>query len=102
MDEQIKEVDMVNHPPHYEGKYECIDVMLECFGAAAVQNFCICNAFKYMYRCCKKMNKIQDIEKAQWYLNKYLEIENNSTDYVCKEFEKLEEIIKNNGKYKKG
>ena len=67
--------DMVNYPPHYcTGKFECIDVMTEIFGAEAVQNFCLCNAFKYLYRTNRK-NGIEDIKKAQWYINKYIELE---------------------------
>lgn len=67
--------DYVNHPPHYEsGQFECIDVMLETQGINAVQNFCVCNAFKYLYRHNKK-NGDEDIKKAAWYLNKYLELE---------------------------
>ena len=67
--------DVVNHPAHYEtGKFECIDVMLETQGKEAVLNFCICNAFKYLYRCRKK-NGLEDIKKANWYLNKYIELE---------------------------
>lgn len=43
--------DIVNHPSHYEtGSFECIDVMLETQGKEAVMDFCICNAFKYLYR----------------------------------------------------
>lgn len=43
--------DNVNHPSHYEtGSFECIDVMLETQGKEAVKNFCLCNAFKYIYR----------------------------------------------------
>lgn len=68
-------IDMVSHPPHYEtGKFECIEVMQEVFGVEAVQNFCVCNAFKYLYRHRRKNGK-EDIEKARWYLNKYLELE---------------------------
>lgn len=68
--------DNVNHPEHYEtGKFECIDVMIETQGAEAVKNFCICNAFKYLYRHGRK-NGREDIEKAIWYLNKYLELDN--------------------------
>ena len=38
----------VSHPAHYnQGKYECIDVMLETFGKEATKNFCLLNAFKY-------------------------------------------------------
>ncbi len=56
--------DNVNHPAHYEsGKYECIDVMLETQGLQAVESFCICNAFKYLYRH-KKKNQIEDIKKG--------------------------------------
>nr|DAF11056.1 MAG TPA: nucelotide kinase [Caudoviricetes sp.]DAJ63030.1 MAG TPA: nucelotide kinase [Caudoviricetes sp.] len=67
-------LDPVNHPSHYEtGKYECIGVMLETQGPEAVKGFCICNAFKYLYRHRKK-NQTEDIEKAIWYLNRYLEL----------------------------
>lgn len=66
--------DPVNHPSHYEtGKYECIDVMIETQGAEAVKAFCVCNAFKYLYRHSYK-NGDEDIKKAIWYLNKYLEL----------------------------
>lgn len=68
--------DMVNHPVHYEsGKFECIDVMLETQGEEAVKDFCILNAFKYLYRHRRK-NGVEDIKKAKWYLDKYIEIEN--------------------------
>ena len=67
--------DMVNHPTHYEtGKFECIEVMVETQGVEAVQDSCICNAFKYLYRHNRK-NGVEDVEKAQWYINKYLELE---------------------------
>ena len=67
--------DNVNHHSHYEtGKFECIEVMQEVFGTEAVQNFCVCNAFKYLYRHRRKNGK-EDIEKALWYINKYLELE---------------------------
>ena len=65
--------DNVNHPEHYTGKYECLDVMIETQGIDAVLDFCICNAFKYLYRHRKK-NGIEDLKKAKWYIDKYLEI----------------------------
>ena len=72
---EIQVEDSVNHPSHYEtGKYECIDVMLETQGVDAVKDFCICNAFKYLYRHNNK-NGSEDISKAHWYLTKYLELE---------------------------
>lgn len=66
--------DNVNHPSHYEtGKFECIEVMEEALGTEAVKGFCLCNAFKYIYRCRNK-NGIEDIKKADWYLKKLIEI----------------------------
>lgn len=67
----------VNHPSHYnQGKFECIDVMVETFGKEATKNFCLLNAFKYVWRTNKKNGK-EDIEKAVFYLNKLLELEGN-------------------------
>lgn len=68
-------IDNVNHPKHYEtGKFECIDVMVETQGVEAVMNFCLCNAFKYIYRTRRK-NGLEDVKKAIWYLTKYVELE---------------------------
>lgn len=64
--------DNVNHPSHYTGRYECIDVMQDVFGDEATDNFCLCNAFKYIWRANKK-NGLEDVKKAVWYLNKYIE-----------------------------
>lgn len=67
--------DVVNHPSHYEtGKFECIDVMQEVFGKEAVQNFCLCNAFKYLYRT-KRKNGLEDVKKCRWYVDKFIELE---------------------------
>ena len=66
--------DNVNHPNHYTGKYECVDVMIETQGIEATKNFCICNAFKYLWRHDKK-NGVEDVKKAAWYLNKFIELE---------------------------
>jgi hypothetical protein len=68
--------DNVHHPSHYADNakgIECIDAMEAAFGSQAVQCFCICNAFKYLFRYTKK-NGIEDIHKAQWYINKYIEL----------------------------
>lgn len=74
---QKTQPDNVNHPQHYEtGKYECIDVMVEAIGLEDTKGFCLCNAFKYIYRCTKKHNTpVEDVKKAIWYLNKFLELE---------------------------
>lgn len=78
MAQQIEDADNVNHPQHYTGGIECIDAMLQQFGKEQVKSFCLLNAFKYLFRCNKKHNTpIEDVKKAIWYLNKYIEIVNN-------------------------
>jgi hypothetical protein len=78
------ETNNVNHPKHYsQGNIECIDAMESAFGTQVVLLFCMCNAFKYIWRHSKK-NGIEDIKKAMWYINKYLELydklNNNNTE----------------------
>lgn len=66
--------DNVN-PSHYKaGKYECINVMIAIFGKEAVKIFCILNAFKYIFRF-KNKNGLEDIKKSRWYIDKYIELE---------------------------
>lgn len=68
--------DPVHHPSHYEtGKFECIEVMEEALGRDAVEGFCICNTFKYLYRSQRK-NGLEDLEKAKWYLDKLIGMRN--------------------------
>ena len=72
---EVAEESNVNHPSHYnQGKYECIDVMVETFGQEAAQNFCLLNAFKYIWRA-KNKNGMEDVNKAIWYLNKLVDLE---------------------------
>lgn len=72
--------DNVNHPKHYgSGKFECIDVMIETQGIEAVKAFCLCNALKYLYRHNNK-NGVEDIRKARWYIDKYLELEGDTNE----------------------
>lgn len=62
--------DVVAHPKHYEGStsLECIETMRFAFGDFAVAYFCLCNAFKYLWRY-KHKNGIEDVEKARWYVD---------------------------------
>jgi hypothetical protein len=48
--------------------------MIAVFGVEAVKNFALLNAFKYIWRTDRK-NGREDLEKAAWYLRKYLELE---------------------------
>ena len=71
-----KSNDNVNHPYHYtHGNIECIDAMVAAYGEKIVMDFCICNSFKYLFRF-KNKGGVEDIKKCQWYLNKYLELDN--------------------------
>jgi hypothetical protein len=63
-------IDNIN-PSHYKDScsIECIESMIIAFGAEAVYDFCICNAYKYLWRH-KNKNGMEDINKAIWYVNK--------------------------------
>ena len=62
--------DPVNHHSHYADtcSLECADVMLITFGVDGVNYFYLGNAFKYMWRY-KHKNGVEDLKKAQWYLD---------------------------------
>lgn len=64
--------DMVNHPSHYEGgtSMECIDSMLAVLGHDGLISFCIGNAYKYIWRHQLKGKPLEDLQKAEWYINK--------------------------------
>lgn len=65
--------DPVNRPEHYtSGGIECIDAMTAAFGDETVKDFCLCNAFKYLWRHRQK-NGVEDLKKARWYLNRLIE-----------------------------
>ena len=67
--------DNVNHPAHYETNgVECFDAIVASQVICAAEDFCICNAMKYIWRHRNK-NGLEDIRKAIWYLNKYVELE---------------------------
>lgn len=58
--------DAVNHPPHYKvGGIETID-----FIEAKSLSYNLGNVVKYITRADHKGNKIEDLKKAQWYLNR--------------------------------
>jgi hypothetical protein len=62
----IMTYDNVNHPSHYKmGGIETID-----FIEAKSLNYNLGNVVKYITRADYKGNKIEDLKKAQWYLNR--------------------------------
>ena len=62
--------DAVNHPPHYNyGGAECIDVLADLLGPQGLQDYCVGNAFKYLWRHKHKGKAVQDLKKARFYLD---------------------------------
>jgi len=70
----IAKPDPVNHPAHYKvGGIETID-----FIEAKKLNYNIGNVVKYLTRADHKGNRLQDLRKAQWYLEREIwNVENN-------------------------
>jgi hypothetical protein len=64
--------DMVNHPPHYQGKVECIDAIEAALGPDGFAAYCRGNAIKYSFRAGRKGPCEQDIAKARWYLDRVI------------------------------
>ena len=61
--------EMVSHPAHYNhGEYETIDVIEDWS-----LGFHCGNAIKYISRHKHKGSTVRDIEKAIWYLERYLD-----------------------------
>lgn len=87
------ERDNINHPAHYEGNtsLECIDVMEIAFGQEAVAKFCLCNAFKYLWRH-KHKGGAEDVQKAEWYLNHFESIMGEYSD-VEDGYNKMRELV---------
>lgn len=57
-------IDMVNHPPHYNQHPSGI----ECIEVSQWFNFNLGNVIKYIWRAPFKGCTIEDLEKADWYL----------------------------------
>lgn len=68
LDVEKQPLDMINHPPHYTtGKIEVLDFILDQkFGYLDGQ------VIKYMCRYRHKGNALEDLKKAQFYLNKLI------------------------------
>ena len=70
------EIDMVNHPAHYTaGNVECIDA-LESMSMGyhdTVQAALAWQVVKYVWRSPLKGKQLEDLQKAQFYLNRLIE-----------------------------
>ena len=65
----------VDHPVHYklnENGIECIDAIEATMDFYSFQEYCRGTVMKYLWRCNYKNNKLKDLKKASWYLNKII------------------------------
>nr|DAD70693.1 MAG TPA: nucelotide kinase [Siphoviridae sp. ctKcB20] len=67
------DVDMVNHPSHYnQGGIECIDALKAAtVSKTGIEAVCTANAIKYLWRYEEK-NGIEDVKKARWYIDRLI------------------------------
>jgi len=56
--------DLVNHPKHYTSHPSGV----ECIQITRHMGFNLGNAIKYIWRADEKGKRIEDLEKAVWYL----------------------------------
>ncbi len=71
-----KEEDVVNHPAHYNHNkhgVECIEAIQASMSDDEFKGYLKGNAIKYLWRYGYKGKPKQDLDKAQWYLNKLIE-----------------------------
>jgi len=66
--------DMVNHPPHYKiGGIETIDYMKAKSTSEEFKGHLRLTVIKYLSRTGYKSDALEDLKKAQWYLNRLIE-----------------------------
>lgn len=72
--EERKKRDNIN-PAHYKDRtsIECIDAMIMTFGVERTAEYCVQNAYKYVWRY-KYKNRLEDLKKAEWYIDKFEEL----------------------------
>jgi hypothetical protein len=67
--------DTVNNPTHYNtGNIECIEAIEESMTPEAFRGYLKGNCMKYLWRYDYKGKPVEDLQKAQWYLAKLLNV----------------------------
>ena len=87
--------DNVNKPEHYtQGNVECIDAIESATtGLTGIVAVCVANIIKYVWRFGRK-NGIEDLDKADYYLQKARTIiRNKETKVKSTAFEGLQEEL---------
>ena len=85
--------DAIHHPKHYTSD----DCGVEAIEVTSLLPACISNAVKYVWRCGKKDEDLQELKKALWYIN--YSIDNDLPSFVNElsdslEFQSLVEKVK--------
>ena len=71
IDDHLTFDDPINKPSHYTSHPSGV----ECITITESMDFLTGNVIKYIWRSNDKYSKIQDLKKAQWYLNRLIERE---------------------------
>lgn len=67
----VDKPDPVNAPVHYNaGSIECIEAIEESMSSDAFRGYLKGNCMKYLWRYSYKGKSLEDVQKAQWYLQK--------------------------------
>ena len=93
MDTVKSVADAIHHPKHYISD----DCGVEAIEITSLLPACISNAVKYVWRCGKKDEDLQELKKALWYIN--YSIDNDLPSFVDElsdslEFQELVEKVK--------
>lgn len=84
--------DPINSPVHYSGKIECIEAIEASMTPEAFKGFLKGNCLKYLYRYENK-NKLEDLRKCQWYLERLIFVIDCEGDTVQKVAAVMEEAL---------
>lgn len=80
MELEPKKQDNVNSPSHYtHGGIECIEAIKASLSTEGFKAYLKGNVQKYMWRYEYKSNPVEDLKKAQWYLNRLIKEEENES-----------------------
>ena len=78
--ENERKHDNVHSPSHYmHGKKETIDVIRDCMESDEYHGYLKGNVLKYVSRYKFKGEPLEDLQKANWYLNRLIKEVNNGT-----------------------
>ena len=76
--ENERKHDNVHSPSHYmHGKKETIDVIRDCMESDEYHGYLKGNVLKYVSRYKFKGEPLEDLQKANWYLNRLIKEVNN-------------------------